>query len=141
MLDKFNAANYKKHQAFAVLTDDIEGFDDSNSLTLSPKLIVVTWQLQGRPPKDKRDPGLPVGTGVIRVTPLPTPIGLFPPTDFNMGVYNNLFVQFLDLSKMEVDYRLSFKNPKGIARTQVTIQEYVDNNSYINNSSSTPVIA
>lgn len=74
---------------------------------------------------------------------MPTPIGTLPPIDFNMGAFSEPSVQFLDLSKVEVNYQLSFKNPKGINRTQVTIQEYVESEIYSNTQSvnSSPVIA
>jgi hypothetical protein len=141
MINKFDAASYKKHLPFAVVLDKDENFDNSNKLTLSTKLILVTWQLVGSQPKDKNDKGKPIGTGVIRVSPLPTPIGALPPTDFSMGVFSETFTQFLDLSKIEVEYRLAFKNPKGITRTQVTIQEYIENISYISDSNNSQVIA
>lgn len=143
MINKFDAANYKKHLPFIVVLDKDENFDSSNKLVLHAKLILVTWHPASSQPKSNNDKGKPLGTGIIRVSPLPTPIGTLPPTDFNIGVFSEQFVQFLDLSKMEVNYQLSFKNPKGINRTQVTIQEYVEGEIYTNAQSvnSSPVIA
>jgi hypothetical protein len=143
IMNKFDAANYKKHPNFIVMSDKDENYDSSNSLVLSAKLILVTWHPASGQPKSSNDKGKPLGTGIIRVSPLPIPIGTLPPTDFNIGIYSEAFVQFLDLSKIEVDYRLSFKNPKGITRTQVTIQEYVESEVYSNTQSvnSSPVIA
>lgn len=143
MINKFDLANYKKHANFIVLSDKDENFDSSNKFSLSAKLILVTWHPAIGQPKNNSDKGKPLGTGIIRVSPLPTPIGTLPPIDFNMGVFSEPFVQFLDLSKVEVNYQLSFKNPKGINRTQVTIQEYVESEIYSNTQSvnSSPVIA
>jgi hypothetical protein len=142
-MNKFDVANYKKHPNFIVMSDKDENFDSSNKLVLSAKLILVTWHPANIQPKSNNDKGKPLGTGIIRVSPLPTSIGTLPPTDFNLDVFSESFVQFLDLSKAEVSYQLSFKNPKGINRTQVTIQEYVESEIYANTQSvnSSPVIA
>jgi hypothetical protein len=126
MINKFDAANYKKHPNFIVMSDNDENFDSSNKLMLSAKLILVTWHPAIGKQKSSDDKGKPLGTGIIRVSPLPTPIGTLPPTDFNISVFGESFVQFLDLSKVEVSYQLSFKNPKGVSRTQVTIQEFIE---------------
>jgi hypothetical protein len=141
MLDKFNAANYKKQHSLVIASDKDEGFESFNGLTLSSKLIIVTWVQIATQSKSISDKEKSLGTGIARISPIPTPIGVLPPMDFDLDVFAKPFVQFLDLSKIEVDYRLSFKNPKGITRTQVTIQEYVESDSYVNSPSNAPVIA
>jgi hypothetical protein len=110
---------------------------------LSAKLILVTWHPASSQPKNNNDKRKPLRTGIIRVSPLPTLISTLPPIDFNIGVFGEPFVPFLDLSKVKVSYQLSFKNPKGINRTHVTIQEYIEGEIYTNTQSvnSSPVIA
>jgi hypothetical protein len=139
MINKFSTASYSKKSKSIIVIDK----DDNYNLlsdTFSAKLLLITWQNLGGSPKDK-DKSL--GKGIIRAIPSLTEIGRLPPIDYNFDVYNESFIQFLDLTNLEVNYQLSFKNPKGITRTQVSIREYVEDVSYQFNQqlSNSPIIA
>jgi hypothetical protein len=139
MINKFSTASYSKKSKSIIVIDK----DDNYNLlsdTFSAKLLLITWQNLGSSPKDK-DKSL--GKGIIRAIPSLTEIGRLPPIDYNFDVYNESFIQFLDLTNLEVNYQLSFKNPKGITRTQVSIREYVEDVSYQFNQqlSNSPIIA
>jgi hypothetical protein len=143
MKNKLDPKNYIRHPKFVVTLGKEDSLSNSNGLILSAKLILISWEPVKLQSKDKISKGELLGTGLIRVSPLPTPIGKLAPTDFNLDIFNESFVNFLDLSKIEVPYQLSFRNPKGIITTQVSIQEYVESDIYSNHSmpNSSPVIA
>jgi hypothetical protein len=139
MINKFNTASYSKKSKSIIVIDK----DDNYNLfsdTFSAKLLLITWQNLGGSPKDK-DKSL--GKGIIRVLPSLTEIGKLPPIDYSLDVYNESFIQFLDLTNLELNYQLSFKNPKGIARSQVSIREYIEDASYQINQklNNAPIIA
>jgi hypothetical protein len=139
MINKFNTASYSKKSKSIIVIDKDDNYNLLGDI-FSAKLLLITWQNLGGIPKDK-DKSL--GKGVIRVIPSSTEIGRLPPIDYNLDIYNESFVQFLDLTNLEVNYQLSFKNPKGITRSQVSVREYIEFANYQVNQqlSNSPIVA
>ncbi len=130
MKNKFDPKSYIKHPSLVINSGKDNSLISSNGLILSAKLILINWDPLGMQSKDKSDKGKPLGTGLVRVSPMPTPIGKLAPIDFSLDVFHESYVHFLDLGSIEVPYQLSFKNPKEVNKAQITIREYVESDIY-----------
>jgi hypothetical protein len=143
MNNKYDKASYAKRKTMISAANKDNDFNPLGAV-LSAKLLLITWQAMEVNYKDKGDAEKPAGSGIIRVTPAITPLGRLPPIDYSLSVYNELFIQFLDLGDLDVPYKLLFKNPKGISKTQICVRECIDekvNSNYKVINNKPPLIA
>ncbi len=142
MTSKFDPQNYKQHSRVIIARD----FQKIEGILFTANLLLIKWSLFGAQPGIKKDDEKPSYEGVIRIAPINTPIGRLAPTEYNLNAFKKPFSQFLDLGQVEVEYEIEVRNPKGIAKTEIAVWEYIAPVAYqqpqiVPSSLSTPFIA
>jgi hypothetical protein len=142
MNPKFDTKNYKQYGRRVISKD----FQQIDGILFSANLLLIKWSLFGVQPGIKKEDEKPFYEGVIKIAPVNTPIGRLAPTEYKLSAYRKPFSQFLDVGQVDIEYEIEVRNPKGIAKTEIEIWEYIEPVTYSQSqiapsSSSSPVIA
>jgi hypothetical protein len=119
--NRFDENNYTKHPPVIVYSDN-----QKLDKLFSSNLLLIRWKVHGN---KKRWNG---GNGMIEQSSS-TPLGDLIPVLYSLpvSIENKPLIQFLAISLLYSEYRLSFSNPNGLEKSSIEIWEF--NNPYQNN--------